>query len=195
MKSFKSVTAVVPLFVLVSGCATLEETFQESPLASAFANFDEDGDGVISRDEAQAQPTMAETFKVVDTNDSNGIDSNEYEAAAAHIAPLDFEFVDINGDGVISEREASAMPITLREAFGTVDSDADANVSPVEYEAALVNFVDGVSFGAIDTDSDGVIDKIEAQETPALSDAYARLDADQDGLLSEGEFKRAQTLR
>lgn len=193
MKSCKSFIAVIPAFVLASGCATLENTFRESPLASAFAQFDKDGDGVISRDEAQAQPNMGENFQVVDTNDSGGIDSAEYEAAAANIAPLDFEFVDINGDGVISERESGAMPISLREAFGTVDADGDTNVSPVEYEAAQVNFLDDVSFGSIDTDGDGVIDKVEAQEAPALSEAYDRLDTDQDGLISRGEFKRGQT--
>jgi Ca2+-binding EF-hand superfamily protein len=195
MKSYKFVTAVIPAFVLASGCATLEEAFQESPLASAFANYDEDGDGVISRDEAQAQETMTENFGVVDTNDSGGIDSREYEAAAANIAPLDFEFVDINGDGVISERESGAMPITLRESFGMVDADGDTNVSPVEYDAALVNFLDGVSFGSVDTDGDGVVDKIEAQEAPTLSESYDRVDADEDGLISEAEFKRIQTLR
>lgn len=195
MKSFKSFAAVVPVFVLASGCATLEETFQESPLSSAFAKFDEDGDGVISRDEAQMQPTVAANFQVIDTNDSGGIDSKEYEAAAATVAPLDFEWVDINGDGVISERESGAMPITLREAFGTIDADGDTNVSPTEYEAALVNPLDGVSFGAIDADGDGVISKMEADEAPTLAEAYTVADADEDGLISKGEFKRAQTVR
>jgi EF hand len=195
MKSFKSVTAVIPAFVLASGCATLENAFQESPLASAFAQFDEDGDGVISRDEAQKQPTLTKNFKVVDTNDSGGIDSAEYGAAVANIAPLDFEWVDINNDGVISEREAAAMPMSFAEAFGTIDADGDTNVSPTEYEAATVNLLDGVSFGTVDTDNDGVIDKTEAQEAPALSEAYDRADANVDGLISQGEFKRAQTQR
>jgi Ca2+-binding EF-hand superfamily protein len=195
MKSFKSVTAVIPAFVLASGCATLENAFQESPLASAFAQFDEDGDGVISRDEAQKQPTLTENFSVIDTNDSGGVDSAEYEAAVANIAPLDFEWVDINNDGVISEREATAMPMSLTEAFGTIDADGDTNVSPTEYEAATVNLLDGVSFGSVDTDNDGVIDDIEAQDAPALSEAYDRADANVDGLISQGEFKRAQTQR
>lgn len=195
MKTFKSVTAVIPALVLVSGCATLENTFQESPLAGAFTQLDEDGDGVISQEEAGTSDTLSSNFNAIDTNRSSGIDGNEYAAASANVAPLDFEWVDINGDGVVSEREAAAMPISLRESFGDIDADGDNNVSSLEYQAASINLLDGVSFGSIDNDGDGVIGSVEAQEVPALAEAFDRIDADADGLISEEEFDRAQTTQ
>jgi Ca2+-binding EF-hand superfamily protein len=44
----------------------------------------------------------------------------------------------------------------------------------------------------LDTDHDGVLGEVEAQEFPPLSDAFARVDADEDGLISEEEFAVAQ---
>jgi Ca2+-binding EF-hand superfamily protein len=170
----------------------MQETYEESPLASAFTGYDEDDDGVISDQEAQAYPTLAENFNAVDTNRSDGIDSNEYEAAAAYIAGLDFSEIDVNKDGVISDREAAAMPMSLNESFSTVDADADGNVSVVEYNAARVNLLTGVKFSSIDTDGDGVIDPQEAEEMPPLSEAFERVDSDADGLVSEEEFVAAQ---
>jgi len=119
-------------------------------------------------------------------------DPNEYAAAISNVARLDFSEVDVNGDGVISEREAAAMPISLQESYGTVDADGDKNVSPVEYNAATTNLLQGADFDDIDTDSDGVISVDEAAEVPVLSDAYERVDSDADGLISEEEFGAAQ---
>jgi hypothetical protein len=156
------------------------------------AQYDEDGDGVISQGEAEADDALTQNFDRIDTNRSGGIDGNEYAAATVHIDDLSFEQVDINGDGVISEREAGAMPVSLKEAFGTVDADADSNVSPVEYEAARTNLLQTADFASLDTDGDGVIGTEEANEMPPLAEFYDTVDTDADGLISEEEYAAAQ---
>lgn len=84
------------------------------------------------------------------------------------------------------------MPVSLKEAFDTVDTDGDKNVSPKEYEAASVNLFRDVNFASLDTDGDGVIGAAEAEKMPALSEAFDRVDSDADELISEKEFGAAQ---
>lgn len=172
------------------GCQTLRDV--QNPLANAYSGFDEDGDGVISSQEAQASSTLAKNFDAIDTNSSGGIDGNEYAAATLHIANVSFEEADINEDGVISGREAAAMPVSLKEAFDDVDADGDNNVSPTEYKAATINLLQDVDFSSLDTDGDGVIGAQEAQKMPALSESFDRVDSDADELISEKEFEAAQ---
>lgn len=187
MKTFALLTAAL---LFLSGCQTLRDF--ENPLATAYSEFDDDGDGVISQQEAQASPNLAENFDRIDTNKSGGIDDSEYQAATMHLADLSFEEVDVNGDGVVSEREAAAMPVSLREVFGDVDTDGDSNVSPQEYEAATTNLFAGVEFNSLDTDGDGVIGEAEAKQMPPLAEAFHRVDTDADNLISETEFTVAQ---
>ncbi len=187
MKTFAFLATAV---LLLSGCQTLRDI--ENPLTTAYSDFDADGDGVISQQEAQATPNLAENFERIDTNKSGGIDDKEYKAATMHIADLSFEQVDVNEDGVVSEREAAAMPVSLKEAFGDVDTDGDNNVSPEEYQAAATNLLAGVDFASLDTDGDGVIGEEEAKQLPPLSEAFHRVDTDADKLISEKEFMTAQ---
>lgn len=186
MKGFIPIIAAASL---LAGCQTLRNI--ENPLATAYSEFDTDQDGVISRQEAQALPALAKNFHRIDTNRSGGIDGNEYAAATLNIADLRFDDVDVNGDGVISEREAGAMPVSLQEAFDTVDADGDQNVSQVEYKAATVNLLQGMDFASLDSDNDGVVSTEEAEKMPLLSEAYERLDTDADGMISQKEFAAA----
>ena len=174
----------------VSGCETLQNI--ENPLSTAYSDFDRDGDGVISEQEAEALPTLANNFQQIDTNSSGGIDDNEYAAATMHVADLSFDEVDVNGDGVISEREAAAMPVSLKEAFNDVDTDGDQNVSPTEYRAATTNLLENVEFSSLDADGDGVIGSTEADNMPILGEAFDRVDSDGDRLISEEEYQAAQ---
>jgi Ca2+-binding EF-hand superfamily protein len=187
MKTFAFLTAAL---LFLSGCQTLRDV--ENPLATAYSGFDADGDGVISQQEAQASPNLAENFDRIDTNRSGGIDDKEYQAANMHIDDLRFEQVDVNEDGVVSEREAAAMPVSLKEAFGDIDTDGDNNVSPQEYEAATTNLLAGLNFAELDADGDGVIGEAEAKKMPPLSEAFHRVDSDADNLISEKEFVTAQ---
>lgn len=186
----KSAMFVIVGLVLLSGCQTLRQV--DNPLATAYSGFDTDGDGVISPREGEASPALARNFDRIDTNQSGGIDDNEYNAASMHVADLSFGEVDVNGDGVVSEREAAAMPVSLKEAFGDIDTDGDSNVSPQEYRAATTNLLEGVEFRSLDSDGDGVIGESEAKEMPPLAEAFARVDSDADRLISEKELAAAQ---
>ncbi len=175
---------------LLCGCQTLRSV--ENPFTNAYSELDGDGDGVISQQEAQSLPVLADNFERIDTNNSGGIDENEYEAASMRVADLRFEEVDVNGDGVISEREAEAMPVSLKEAFGAVDTDGDNNVSRSEYAAATTNLLEGVEFSSLDQDGDGVIGSTEAENMPVLHEAFDRVDTDGDGLITEEELVAAR---
>jgi Ca2+-binding EF-hand superfamily protein len=181
---------ILAALALLSGCQTIQSI---NPFADkAYSAFDKDQDGVISQQEAQELPGLARNFDRADSNDSGGIGASEYTAATTNVAETSFQEADINADGVISERENAAMRVSLQESFTRVDADGDGNVSLVEYQGARVNVLQGVDFASIDTDGDGVIDPREAEELPALSDAFDRADTDADGLVGEEEFEAAQ---
>lgn len=176
--------AAIPL---LAGCQSLPFVGN-----AAFDGYDPDEDGVISRQEARESPRLEKHFNRIDTNDSGGIDPDEYAAASVYLSGLDFKRVDINGDGVISRREAKAMPASLKEVFNSVDTDGDGNVSPAEYQAATVNLLEGADFASLDRDGDGVIGRDEAARMPELQAAWSRVDTDGDGLISRQEFAAAQ---
>jgi len=186
----KNLVFLIAAMVFLAGCAALRTA--QNPLATAFSTYDTNQDGVISSDEAQAAPSLAANFSRIDTDDSDGISADEYAAATSHIAPLSFSEVDLNNDGVISEREAAAMPVSLQDAYSTVDADGDANISPSEYAAARTNLFQAEDFAELDTDGDGVISEDEAQDYPPLSEAYDRVDANEDGLIDKREYAAAQ---
>lgn len=189
MKKWIPLTAALPV---LAGCQTLGMTGLPGTTSDAFSQYDDDGDGVISRQEAQDSRVLADHFQALDTNNSGGIDQQEYEAASAYIANIDFSSVDINGDGVISQREAEAMPDSLKAEFDTVDADGDGNVSPSEYRAAAVDLLQDVNFEQIDRDGDSVISPDEADRVPALAEVFERVDTDDDGLISRQEFEAAR---
>ncbi len=179
------------LLVLTS-CATMQDGNPFST-GKAFAELDQDGDSVISKKEAAQQPTLAQAFERLDTDRDNNLSPSEYQAATANVARgMNFAQVDLNRDGVISQREVNAMPFSLRETFDRVDADGDNNISLVEYQAATTNLFQGLNFQELDMDSDGVLSEDEAAKVPILSDAFDRLDVDGDGWISRDEFTAAQ---
>jgi Ca2+-binding EF-hand superfamily protein len=188
----RSSIAILAAAVTLTGCATVQDTFRDSRLASPFTQVDADRDGVISSGEAQASDGLRQNFQRLDTNRSAGISKEEYEAATVKLVDIEFNTADVNGDGIISEREAGATPASLREAFKTVDSDRDGNVSSIEYQAARTNLLQQVDLDSIDRDGDGVIDKNEVAEVPALFEVYGRADLDGDGFLNAQELRAAR---
>ena len=103
-----------------------------------------------------------------------------------------FQDLDLNGDGVVSRREADASRRSLREMFTDVDADQDGNVSRAEYQAATYNLLQKSKFEDADTDGDGVIDRREAERNPILNAHFDRMDINDDSLVGPEEFSWAQ---
>jgi len=177
----------------LAGCATTRDTMN-SLLGrdQGFGSLDTNGDGVLSQDEARALPDLAQAFDRIDTNNDSNINRHEFRAANTMVVATDFGRLDINGDGVISKREADASRPSLREAFDQIDSDRDGNVSSAEFEAATTNLLQMVEFADADLDGDGVLDRQEVEQHPVVSAHFDAIDANADGLIGPDEFERAQ---
>lgn len=178
---------------MVSGCATVKDTVNDlTGWGPGVSTLDTNGDGVISADEAQADEAVASSFEEIDTNRDQNINPAELRAAYTRVADVDFDKLDFNGDGVLTEREALQSPPSLHEAFGRVDADGDGNVSKAEYRAARLNLLGETEFAAFDTDGDGVIDKQEAEKDMGLKENFDSMDVDGDDMIGDQEFERAR---
>jgi Ca2+-binding EF-hand superfamily protein len=102
-----------------------------------FAQVDLNNDEVISEREANAMPfSLREAFDRVDTDDDDNISPVEYQAATTNMfQALNFEALDKDGDGVLSQDETAEAPM-LSDAFDRLDADGDSWISRVEFSAA-----------------------------------------------------------
>jgi Ca2+-binding EF-hand superfamily protein len=187
--SSKGIIIGIGIIVGATGCATVE---RYAGLDGGMSALDTNGDGVLSEQEAGADAALGGQFARIDTNQDSNINPNELKAAQAGVAEIDFDEVDFNGDGVISEEEADFVRPSLSERFDDVDADEDGNVSETEYEASRINLLAETEFAAFDTDTDGVIDSTEAAENQTLGDTFSQLDINGDGMIDGQEFERAQ---
>jgi len=96
-----------------------------------FKAVDANGDGLISKDEAeQKAPAMAESFDLIDTNRDGGLSKKEIRAFTAMLEKNRREFsqrlekADKDSNGMLSREEAKALP-KLSENFDEIDSNHD----------------------------------------------------------------------
>lgn len=121
-----------------------------SPLAVAhegghqpFEKVDSDGDGMITRTEAEANaPGLATRFDAIDADKDGSLSRDELRAHAKqrdqhrrHRAEEAFGKADANGDGQLSQEEANqGMPFVGRQ-FSSIDVNDDGAVSREEFRA------------------------------------------------------------
>lgn len=102
-----------------------------------FAQVDLNRDGVISQREANAMPvSLREAFDQVDADGDDNISPVEYQAATINLfQSLNFEELDTDNDGVLSEDEAAKAPL-LSDTFDRLDANEDSWISQDEFTAA-----------------------------------------------------------
>jgi Ca2+-binding EF-hand superfamily protein len=111
-------------------------------------HLDTNGDGVVTKDEAQAAAStrIDETFARLDANHDGQITQDEVQAARdARRAEMEAQFearfktADKNGDGLLSKEEAQAGMPMLSRGFDRIDSNQDGQLTLDEIKAGREN--------------------------------------------------------
>jgi EF hand len=148
---------------------------------------DTNGDGQISRAEAQALPQLAKNFDAIDTNKDGQVSPAEMRAMRDKMGK---PRPDTDGDKRISREEAAKYP-HLAKDFDKLDTNKDGYLSGAEMQAAKGKHA-GKRFDDIDTDKDGYLSRAEVESrAPMMKDRFDALDTNRDGKLSKEELKAA----
>jgi len=151
----------------LNGDTFVDQTEFISAANQKFANMDTDGNGAVTKEERKA-------FRALKREER---------------AQRRFERQDANGDGVISEQESQEARAArdekreIRRTERQAEREARGNTGEPRKnrEGKRKRFNP-------DSNEDGVIDV--AENTAAAEQAFARMDKNQDGLLSADELKR-----
>lgn len=100
----------------------------------------------------------------------------------------------LQGNRLIAPTASTAMEITARPFHQSVfrELDAQTYVGNVGGTSALRGEGGGLSFAALDRDGSGAVSKMEAYRSPALKDAWRRVDTDRNGVIDPAEYKAYQ---
>ena len=114
------------------------------------------------------------------------------EARNGHgIRGIEFEALDADGDGRITEDEMAAR----HAARFDVDADGDGRVTAAEIEARITSRAAERAarmVARMDRNDDGVLGPEELQPRRGGGRIFARIDADDDGAISRAEFDAAR---
>lgn len=140
-------TALVAALILAPALALGAASGKGSRLAEQFKRADADGNGVLSRAEAErGMPRFARNFDAIDTNRDGDLAPEEIRAwlkaqrsrAKANTRSRfeeHFARADADGDGALSRAEAeSAMP-RIAAKFDRIDADRDGRLTREEMRA------------------------------------------------------------
>ncbi len=190
---------IIALGLAVTGTAAV--TFAQTP-AQPGANrqahhpkIDTNGDGVIDRSEAAANPRMAERFDKLDANKDGRITADERPQRGAgggkggrsdRMAQL-----DSNKDGVIDRSEAAKAP-KFAERFDKLDANKDGRITA---EERLQRGAGGGKGGRgdrmaqLDSNKDGRFSREELAGRERVLQNFAAIDSNGDGTLSREEMQ------
>ena len=125
--------------------AAARKQFDRGHFAQRFRQADTDGDGAITRAEAEkALPHLARQFDRVDANHDGRVTIAEIAAARKAVMTAHFEQrfkrADTDGDGRISRTEAEQAMPRLARHFDRIDANQDGVVTFEELAAARKAF-------------------------------------------------------
>ena len=104
---------------------------------------DTNGDGLISREEAQASlPGLAGRFDAIDLNKDGQLSADELQAARGTFRTArgeGWKKWDANGDGKLSREEVASAP-RLSQQFDAIDTNHDGFLTVEELRAAHGGF-------------------------------------------------------
>ena len=128
---FVPVVTSLSIILLVQACASTAE----SPAADR-PRVDANGDGIVTREEAQVYPRLLTHFDAADSNRDGRLEGAELEAgratarreARAAIRQR-WTAADKDGDGAISQAEANESMPRLAKSFGEFDANSDGKIS------------------------------------------------------------------
>jgi Ca2+-binding EF-hand superfamily protein len=130
----------------------------EARMQERFRLADKDGDGALSKAEAEAgMPRMAKHFDAIDVNKDGKITQDELRA---YRAKRHAQWKEHGGRG--GHRDPEAMKKHFAERFKQADADGDGSLSKAEAEKSMPRLAQ--HFDEIDSNRDGKItqDEIKA---------------------------------
>lgn len=155
----------------------------------SMVSLDKDGDGRVSRSEAEPAPYILSQFSLLDKDLDGYLSANEFAALGAPSTGGTvggMSSLDKNNDGLISRSEADAdRDISTR--FSQLDKNGDGYLDSKEYGAVGAPSAGGM-VSDLDKDKDGFISRKEAQDDPDLSSRFSQLDRNADGFLGPTEY-------
>lgn len=166
------------------GVVTFEEAqaLRPSLTVDQFARLDVNGDGVLSRADLPAIPTdqlrrLIGLLGEADANSDGVVTYDELLAVAPNLTTALFARLDVDGSGGITPDEIPVPPQDPREALLALLREADANRdgSVTLEEAQAVN--EGMTadaFAALDANDDGVLTVADMPDAPVPLDETLR---------------------
>ncbi|MCU0977059.1 MAG: hypothetical protein MUC71_12240 [Steroidobacteraceae bacterium] len=144
MKTLKLALAIACL-VLAAGPAGAADEQGRKPPEDRWNAHDTDGDGALSRAEAEAgAPGLARNFDRIDADGDGRVTREEANSAREQMraearkqADERWRGADKDGDGLITREEAKAGMPRVSENFDQLDADGDGRLSRGEVQRSM----------------------------------------------------------
>jgi len=131
----------------------------------AFYRADRNRDGVVTREEfldTNVDDDREDQFDYLDLNGNNRIETSEW-----HGSRQTFQWLDRNGDGMLSRTEVAGENLTSGDTFTSLDRDGDGAIEVTEWQWSRP------SFTRLDRNGDGRLTRAEFTSAGPLAGAGA----------------------